>query len=83
MDDFYIDYKTTIWQRAKFEDEESLNLALKALKEDGLDSIFDEKIGFIENEILYDTDSFLSLEESGNSTIEVYANNILIYENGN
>jgi hypothetical protein len=49
MDDFYIDYKTTIWQRAKFKDEESLNLALEAYNDEGIDAIFDEEIGFIEN----------------------------------
>jgi hypothetical protein len=83
MSDFYIDYKTTIWQRAKFKDEESLNLALEAYNEEGIDFIFNEEIGFIENEILYDTDSHVHLEENDNcSTVTIWANDKLIYENG-
>lgn len=83
MDEFCIDYKTTIWQRAMFKDEESLNLALKAYKENGIDSIFDEEIGFIENEILHDTDEHIPPEENeGFSTVEAFANDKLIYENG-
>jgi uncharacterized protein YydD (DUF2326 family) len=84
MSDFYIDYKTTIWQRAKFKDEESLNLALEAYKKYDIDVVFNDEIGFIENEILYDTEYPVSLEENGGfSTIEVYSNKYLIYKNGN
>lgn len=75
----YIDVKYTIWQRAKFSDEANINIVIEKLKAEHEfdkynvpDVIHDDTYGFIENEILYDTDEFMSPQENNAATIEVY-----------
>lgn len=86
MSKFYIDYKTSVWQRAKFKDKKSLDLALKVLQEEGVQNIFDEEIGFVENETLFmfETEEYLAPKDNdGFSTVEVYVDDELIWQNGN
>lgn len=79
---YNIDYKTTIWQRATFKDEESLNKAVDILTTQGIDSIFDSEIGFIENEILFDTSEYLEPSDNyDQATIEVFNDNTVIWSN--
>ena len=78
--DNYVDIKYTIWQRAHFKDNTNMQKIVKLIKED-YNYIFDEELGFKENEILYDNEEFIPPEENKASTIEVYENNKLIYEN--
>ena len=76
----YVDIKYTIWQRVHFHKETNMNEIIELIKTGNEDSIFDEELGFMENEVLYDTEEQLSLEDNeGNATIEVYQGN----DNGN
>ena len=70
----YIDYKTTIWQRLYFTDETDMQEKIKKLEKDYLPfDLAEAGEGFIENEILYDTQEFITAEENdGQSTIEVF-----------
>lgn len=80
---YYIDYKTTIWQRAKFKDKESLDKAIKSAKKGYLEDVFDEDIGFVENVILYETEENVHVENNlGSPTIEAFENYKLIWSNG-
>lgn len=80
---YNIDYKTTVWQRAKFKDKKSLDRALISVKKGYIEDIFDEDIGFVENEILHDTKEYIHKEGMSDSpTIEAFVNNDLIWSNG-
>ena len=51
-----------------------LKKIIQVLEEDGLEDVFDDDLGFVEQEILYDTEEEMTSEENGGcSTIEVYA----------
>lgn len=79
----YVDYKTTIWQRMSFSDDTKKEEIIRRLKEEGLDNISEEELGFIENKILYETEERLTPDENnGCSTVEVLdENNRYIYDN--
>ena len=79
---YSITYKTTIWQRAKFKDEDSLKKAIDVLTTEGIDSIFDLEIGFIENEIIYDTSEYMEpYDNFDQSTIEAHIGSSIIWSN--
>lgn len=83
----YVDYKVTLWKRIHFNENTDPKKVIQALEEGGLDDVFDEELGFVEQEILYDTEEEVTPEENeGCSTIEVYENNNpvddLIWGNG-
>ena len=64
-----------------------LKKVIQVLEEEGLDYVFDDELGFVEQETLYDTEEEITPEENGGcSTIEVYENNNpvddLIWSNG-
>ena len=72
----YIDYKVTIWKRIHFNENTDPKKVIQVLEEDGLGYVFDEELGFVEQEILYETEEEITPEENrGCSTIEVYENN--------
>ena len=82
----YVDYKVTIWRRAHFKDDSNLEAIIKNLEE-FKDLIFDEELGFIEDEILFETEEDFPLDENyGYSTIELHEeledSNKTIYQNG-
>jgi len=79
----YIDYKITIWKRLHFSDDANMNNIVDTLKEtNDLDNVFDDDLGFKESEILYDTENKIAVEDNDyNTTIEVYSNCSLIWEN--
>ena len=82
----YVDYKVTIWRRAHFRDDTNIKELQKQL-EDFKDSIFDEELGFIEDEILLETEEDFPLDENyGYSTIKLHEeledSNKTIYQNG-
>lgn len=79
----YIDYKVTIWKRIHFNENTDPKKVIQALEEGGLDDVFDEELGFVEQEILYETEEKMIPEENdGCSTIEVYEDSKIIYKNG-
>jgi len=83
----YIDYKVTCWKRVHFNENTNPKEVIQVLEEEGLDYVFDNELGFVEQETLYDTDEEITPEENGGcSTIEVYENNNpvddLIWSNG-
>ena len=83
----YIDYKVTVWKRVHFNENTNLKKVIQVLEEEGLDYVFDDELGFVEQEILYDTEEEITPEENGGcSTIEVHAEgkfvDNLIWSNG-
>ena len=83
----YIDYKVTTWYRVHFSDDADPKKIIKTIQEEGIDSIFDEDLGFKEQEVLWELDEEITVEENnGFSTIEVYEKNNpvdkLIWSNG-
>lgn len=73
----YIDYKQTIWRRAHFKDDADMQKVIQELENTGdVECIFDEDLGFEEDEVLYDTSENINPNENyGESTIEVYQQN--------
>ena len=69
----YIDYKVTVWKRVHFNENTNPKKVIQVLEEDGLGDVFDEELGFVEQETLYETVEDMTPEENGGcSTIEVY-----------
>ena len=67
----YIDYKVTVWKRVHFNESTNPKKVIQVLEE-GFD-VFDEELGFVEQETLYETVEAMTPEENGGwSTIEVY-----------
>lgn len=68
----YIDVKSTIWSRLKYENDEHLQELIKEAKE-GAEYLIDDAYGFEESEHLLETDIFMDvLANEGNPTIEIY-----------
>lgn len=83
----YIDYKVTTWKRVHFNENTNPKKVIQAIEEGGLDDVFDEELGFVEQETLYEIEEEITLEENGGyATIEVYKKNNpvddLIWSNG-
>ena len=83
----YVDYKITTWNRVHFSDDADPKKIIKTIQEEGIDSIFDEDLGFTEQETLFEVNEKMTVEENnGFSTIEVYENNNsvddLVWSNG-
>ena len=77
----YVDYKVEIWRRAFFTDIADMQKVSEIAKEN-LESIFDEDLGFIEVDYIFETENYLSPEENDNqSTIEVYEEDKEIWNN--
>lgn len=79
----YIDIKVTVRNRLTFSDDTDMAVLVKVIEQFGLKEVIDDAKGFMESETLYDTEEQLTPEDNGNaSTIEVYQNKELIWENG-
>lgn len=78
----YIDVKITVWQRLHFAEEAYMKGIADIIKEDGLDEVIDEKVGFLESETLFDTEEKLKpADNDGEATIEVYEGGNEIWNN--
>ena len=82
----YVDYKVTIWRRAHFRDDTNIEELQKQL-EDFKDNIFDEYLGFTEDEFLFETEEEMPVSENeGYATIELHEKkgntDTIIYKNG-
>jgi len=76
----YVDTKITIWQRAYFDDDSDMEKIAKMIEEG--DDYYDEDLGFLEVEDLYDTVEDLTIEDNlGEPTIEVYSEENMIWNN--
>lgn len=69
----HIDYKMTVWGRVHFKDNTDMDMVTHIIDVDGLGAIFDEDLGFVEQETLFETEEEMTPEENGwNATIEVF-----------
>lgn len=83
----YVDYKITTWRRAHFKDDSDLEKIKEALEDFNSGDIFDEDIGFIEDEFLSETEEDMPVDENGGyATIELHEKtavaDTIIYKNG-
>jgi len=83
----YVDYKITSWRRIHFGDNANSERIIEIIKEEGINEILDEDLGFREQETLLEVDEEMTLEKNnGFPTIEVYARgkfiDELIWSNG-
>ena len=77
----YVDYKVEIWRRAVFSENADMKKVSEVAKEN-LEDIFDEDLGFIEDDYISETEYCISPEENDNqSTIEVYEEDKEIWNN--
>lgn len=66
----YVDIKVSIWKRLYFTNTADTDKIIKSIK---TDDVYDEELGFLECEFLYETEEELSIKENnGNPTIEVF-----------
>lgn len=79
---YYIEYKTTVWQRAKFKDKKSLEEAINLIKSGFIEDIFEEEAGFVQNDVLFYTSEFVEKKDNLNlPTVEAYEDSELIWTN--
>ena len=77
----YVDYKVEIWRRAFFTEDADMQKVSEIAKEN-LENIFDEDLGFIEDDYIFETEYYVPPEENDNqSTIEVYEEDKEIWNN--
>lgn len=77
----YVDYKVEIWRRAIFNEDADMKKVSEIAKE-SVEEIFDPNLGFIEDELLYETEYIMTPKENeGQSTIEVYEDDKTIWDN--
>lgn len=79
----HIDIKVTAWNRIHYTDKADMQTLIERVKKGEDESIWDNDEWFDEFETVYDTEENISIEENqGYSTIEVYENDKLIWQNG-
>ncbi len=80
----YIDVKVTIWNRIHFQEDADIQKAIAVIENEGIESVYDEALGFQEYSPMYETEENISPQDNeGNSTIEVYEDDKLLWENTN
>lgn len=78
----YVDFKVTVWKRAKFKDNADIEMLKNLLKENELFELFEEKFGFLEVEQLSESIEPLSIKQNcGKPTIELYKDDVKVYDN--
>lgn len=78
----YIDVKVTVWNRLHFAEEANMQGIADLIKEDGLDEVIDDKVGFLESETLFDTEERIEPKDNeGQATIVVYQDSNEIWTN--
>ncbi|MFT3749082.1 MAG: hypothetical protein QM768_12225 [Agriterribacter sp.] len=78
----YIKVKVTVWHKLHYTEQANMPGLADIIHENGLEEVIDDKLGFLESEILYDTEN--RLQPAGNdnrATIEVYADGKKIWTN--
>lgn len=78
----YIDVKMTVWQRFHFAEEAYMKGIADIIKEDGLDEVIDEKIGFQYSETLFDTEERMEpLDNDNSATVKVFEDGKEVWNN--
>ena len=73
MSNKYVDYKVSIWRRAHLDDKVDNKELLNYLQTYGVGNGIPEELGFLEDEVLYDTEEILTSEENNSfPTVEFY-----------
>ncbi len=79
----YVDVKVTVWQRLHFSDDTDMQKIADTIKDDkGIGNICEDDQGFERVEWLDETEAVLHIDSNdGLSTIEVYSEDKVIWEN--
>lgn len=78
----YIKIKVAVWYRLHFNEYANMQGIADLIKENGLDEVIDENIGFVDSVMLHETQVRLTPAENDNqSTIEVYSEDKEIWNN--
>ena len=82
MSNIRVEMKQTMWINYYFKEGSDINVIIEALKKDHND-IYDESIGCVDSEDMLDTCEDMTVKDNkGNSTIEVYKDGKIVWENG-
>ena len=78
----YVDVKVTVWNRLVFSDNINMIDLVKLIEQQGLEKAIDNDKGFLESETIYETEEFILPDNNeGQSTIEIFENGELIWQN--
>lgn len=78
----YIKVKVTVWYRLHFNEYANMKGIADLIKENGLDEVIDEQLGFVDSVMLHETQVRLTPADNDNQpTIEVYAEDKEIWNN--
>jgi len=78
----YIDVKVTVWYRLHFNEYANMKGLADLIQESGLDEVIDEELGFVDSDILHETQVRLTpADNDGQPTIEVYADGKEVWNN--
>ncbi|MES2328145.1 MAG: hypothetical protein V4539_00995 [Bacteroidota bacterium] len=78
----FIDVKVTLWNRYYFNEGADINKLTELVRENGIDEVIDDELGFNCSEILFDTMEEMTPDENGgNSTIEIYVDDNSVWNN--
>jgi hypothetical protein len=78
----YIDVKVTVWHRLSFSEQAYMRGLVEIIKEDGLDEVIDEELGFVESDTLYNTQVRIQpIDNDGKPTIIMYENGKEVWNN--
>jgi hypothetical protein len=79
----YIDIKVTVWNRLYFDEATNLSGLIPIIEHSGIGEVIDHNLGYLFEEALIDSEQRLDpIDNSGFSTIKVYSEEKLIWENG-
>lgn len=78
----YIKVKVTVWHKLHYAEQANMPGLADIIKDNGLDDVIDDKLGFLQSEILFDTETTLQpTNNDSRATIEVYADGKKIWTN--
>lgn len=78
----YIKVKITVWHKLHYAEQANMPGLADIIKDNGLDDVIDDKLGFLQSEILFDTETTLQPADNDNhATIEVYEDGKKIWTN--
>jgi hypothetical protein len=78
----YIDIKVTVWNRLHFDEKANMEGIARIIEEGGLQEVIDPDLGYLEEETLDMEERIDPIDNNEFSTIEVYSEETLIWENG-
>ena len=78
----YIKVKVTVWHKLHYAEQANMPGLVDIIKDNGLGDVIDDKLGFLQSEILFDTETTLQpADNDRDATIEVYADGKKIWTN--